>query len=362
MNKAVIVTYPDDKTIEEAYALAEAADYVPVSTVTQDYLSRSRYGVGSGKAEELAETVRAMGADLIFFDERLGATQTYNLARLCGVEVKDREKIILEIFQKRAATAEAKLQVQLAELEYELPRARDKVRMAKKGEQPGFFGLGKYEIDVYTRMMKARIGTLHRKVGDVARRRRVLRRRRARQVFPSVALAGYTAAGKTSLFNKLTGEMKEVDAGVFTTLASTTRFIMIDGRKCLLTDTVGFISNLPTYLVDSFRSTLEDVSDAEVVLLIIDVSQSEEKLLRSYRSSMQVLADLEVHPERTVLVLSKADLVDEEKVEERKQMLGIVDSVTVSSTTGDGLESLFEAISSRLEGEPPSTEAAEIGA
>ena len=123
--------------------------------VTQSYLQHAKYGVGSGKAEELAKAVKEKGADLVIFDSALRASQAYALAKLCKVEVKDREKLILEIFAMRATTAEAKLQVQLAELEYEIPRARESVKMARQGEQPGFFGLGKYEADVYTRMMKA---------------------------------------------------------------------------------------------------------------------------------------------------------------------------------------------------------------
>jgi len=349
MSSAVIVTYPDKDVIEEAESLAEAAGYRPIAVVTQDFLSRAKFGVGSGKAEELSKVVREKGASVVLFDAKLLATQTYNLAKLCKVEVKDREKIILEIFQKRATTAEAKLQVQLAELEYELPKARDRVRMARKGEQPGFFGLGKYEIDVYTRMMKSRIGVLRRKVEDLNKRRAIFRERHKKLMFPTIALAGYTAAGKTTLFNRLTGERKEVDAGVFTTLAPTTRALTVGDEKCLLTDTVGFISNLPTYLVESFKSTLEGVSSASVVLLVLDVSQSDEKLRRSYVSSSQVLSDLEVHPARVVTVLNKSDLVEDEIVAQKKALLNLEDVVVLSAKTGLGIDGLTSAMASKIE-------------
>ena len=273
-NRALLVTHPDRDTIEEAESLARAAGYEPIGLVTQGFLQHAKYGVGSGKAEELARLAQEKEADLIVFDSALRASQAYSLAKLCKVEVKDREKVILEIFAMRASTAEAKLQVQLAELEYELPRARESVKMARQGEQPGFFGLGKYEADVYTRMMKSRISTLKRKVEAVDKRREIFREHRRKLAFPTIALAGYTAAGKTSLFNRLTGESKSVDAGVFTTLAPTTRAIMIGDRKTLLTDTVGFISNLPTYLIESFKSTLEEISYASIVFLLLDVSQS----------------------------------------------------------------------------------------
>jgi GTPase len=304
--------------------------------------------VGSGKAEELAAAVREKGADLVLFDSALRASQAYSLAKLCKVEVKDREKLILEIFAMRTSTAEAKLQVQLAELEYELPRARESVKMARKGEQPGFFGLGKYEADVYTRMMKSRISTLKKKVEGVAKRREIFREHRRKLAFPTIALAGYTAAGKTSLFNRLTGESKSVDAGVFTTLAPTTRAVMVGERKTLLTDTVGFISNLPAYLVESFKSTLEEISYASVVFLLLDVSQSAEKFLRSFESSAQALTELMVKPSRTIFVLNKCDLAPAELIQERKRELGSVEMAEVSATTGQGLENLLRLADSKL--------------
>ena len=342
------MTRPDSDTVEEAEALAKAAGYEPVGLVTQGFLHHAKYGVGSGKAEEVAQAVREKEADLVLFDSTLRASQAYALAKLCKVEVKDREKVILEIFAMRASTAEAKLQVQLAELEYELPRARESVKMARQREQPGFFGLGKYEADVYTRMMKSRVSTLKKKVEGVAKRREIFREHRRKLAFPTIALAGYTAAGKTSLFNRLTGESKSVDAGVFTTLAPTTRAVMVGQRKTLLTDTVGFISNLPAYLVESFKSTLEEISYASVVFLLLDVSQSAEKFIRSYESSAQALADLMVKPSRAIFVLNKCDLAPAELIQERKRELGPVDIVEISSKTGQGVEDLIRLADVKL--------------
>jgi GTP-binding protein HflX len=342
------VARPDRDTIEEAEALAKAAGYEPVGLVTQSFLQHAKYGVGSGKAEELAREVSEKQAHLILFDSVLRASQAYALAKLCKVEVKDREKLILEIFAMRASTAEAKLQVQLAELEYALPRARESVRMARRGEQPGFFGLGRYEADVYTRMMRSRVSTLKRKVEGVAKRREIFREHRRKLAFPTIALAGYTAAGKTSLFNQLTGESKSVDAGVFTTLAPTTRAVMVGNRKTLLTDTVGFISNLPEYLVESFKSTLEEISYASIVFLLLDVSQSEEKFIRSYESSARALSDLMVNPSRAIIVLNKCDLAPAELVEERKRELSPVQTVEVSAKTGQGIENLLRVADLKL--------------
>jgi GTP-binding protein HflX len=348
LSRALIITLPDKYVIEEAKELANAAGYEPVAVLTQKYLERAKYGVGKGKAEEAARLVAEHSIDMIVFDSSIDTSAVYNLTKLCKVEVKDREKIILEIFAKRVSTGEAKLQVQLAELAYELPRARNKVRMAKQGEQPGFFGLGKYEVDVYTRMMKKRMAVLRQKVDEIGKRRNVLRGGRQHSAFASVALAGYTASGKTTLFNKLTGETKQADSGVFTTLAPTTRALAVGGRNVLLTDTVGFISNLPTYLVEAFKSTLEEISLADVVLLLIDVSQPEEKFSRSYRSSLSTLSDLGVTPSRVLVVLNKRDLTGPEEIEMRKRSYNLDEAIPASAKTGEGMDELMKAIGSRL--------------
>lgn len=346
--KALLIHYPDKYVEEEAVALAEAGGYEPAARLTQRYLDRARYGVGDGKAEEAATIVREQEIGTVLFDGRLNASQTYNLAKLCKVEVKDREKLILEIFARRASTAEAKLQVELAELQYELPRARDKVRKAKSGEQPGFFGLGKYEVDVYVRMMKKRMGTLKRKVEEVKGRRELLMYRRAKTGFPTVALTGYTGAGKTTLFNTLTGEAKDVDAGVFTTLSPTTRGIDVDGRRVLVSDTVGFISRLPPFLIEAFKSTLEEVTYATVVLLLIDASQPLEKMATSHLSCVRTLADLAVPETKMLTVMNKVDRIGEEEFEEKLRKLGLKDAVAISAKTGRGLNELLQAISDRI--------------
>lgn len=348
MNRALLIHHPDAFEAEEARALAEAADYEVGAAITQRYLARARYGVGEGKAEEAAAIVREDDIQTILFDSRLTASQAYNLAKLCKVEVKDREKLILEIFAKRATTAEAKLQVQLAELSYELPKARDKVRRAKAGEQPGFFGLGKYEVDVYVRMMKRRMATLKRKVGDVSERREILRYRREKTGFPSVAITGYTGAGKTTLFNRLTGEKKEVDLGVFTTLSPTIRGIDIGRKRVMVSDTVGFISRLPTYLIEAFKSTLEEASFANLVLLLVDASLPPERLSANLQSCLDILAELGVPASKVLTVLNKSDLAGVERIGEMMRGTGLQEGVPISAKTGQGIAELLEAIGTRL--------------
>ncbi|MGD0397170.1 MAG: GTPase HflX [Nitrososphaerales archaeon] len=350
MTRVVLIHYPDAYESEEVNALAKAAGYEVVGSLTQRYLSRAKYGVGEGKAEKASELVRETNAEKVIFDSQLSASQSYNLAKLCKVEVEDREKLILEIFAKRASTAEAKLQVELAELAYELPRARDKVRMAKAGEQPGFFGLGKYEVDVYVRMMKKRVATLKKKVREVSERRKIFRYRREKTGYPTVAITGYTGVGKTTLFNRLSGEKKEVDAGVFTTLSPTTRGIDIGPRRVLITDTVGFISRLPHFLIEAFKSTLEEVSLATVVLLLVDSSLPAERMALNCGSCFETLSELDVPDSRILTIMNKSDLVTREELGEKMWQAGIRDATFVSARTGQGIAQLLHEVSLRVEG------------
>lgn len=348
MVRALLIMYPDKFAIEECVALAESAGYQPVAMLTQRYLSRSKFGIGEGKAEEASRVVREQEIEKIIFDAKLKASQAYNLAKICKAEVIDREKLILEIFAKRASSAEAKLQVELAELTYQLPRARDMVRVAKMGEQPGFFGLGKYEVDIYVRMIKKRISILKRKVEEIRRRREAFRIRREKTGLPSVAITGYTGSGKTTLFNLLSGERKEVDAGVFTTLSTTTRGITVAGRKFLVSDTVGFISRLPHYMIEAFRSTLEEVSTSDVVLLLSDASLPEERLLKNFDTCIETLQDLGVGQGKILHVMNKVDLVGEDEALKKSRMLGINDPIVISAKKGTGIDRILNEISSRL--------------
>lgn len=348
MTRAILIHHPDAYESEEVRALAEAGGYEVVGSLTQKYLSKAKYGVGAGKAEEAAELVRETKAEKMIFDSSLTTSQSYNLAKLCKAEVVDREKLILEIFARRASTAEAKLQVELAELAYELPKAKDKVRIAKTGEQPGFFGLGKYEVDVYVRMMKKRVSTLRKKVRMVSERREIFRYKRERTGLLTVAITGYTGAGKTALFNRLAGERKKVDAGVFTTLSPTTRGIDVDGRRIMLTDTVGFISRLPHFLIEAFRSTLEEVSQATTVLLLVDASLPSVRMAMNCRSCFATLSELDVPDSRIVVVMNKSDLITKEELTQRMQQAGIRSAALVSAKTGDGIPGLLHELSELL--------------
>lgn len=349
MNKtsAILITYPQEDSIKEAYALADAAGYSIVKVVTQHYLTKSKYGIGSGKAEEVAEMVEEVKPKVIIFDEVLKPTQSYNLAKLIHLEIIDRERLILDIFEKRASSAESSVQVKLAQLRYEMTRAREKVRLARQGEQPGFFGLGRYEVDNYYRDIKRRIAVLKQKLGKVSKRRDLYRYQRTKQGFPSVSLAGYTSAGKTTLFNTMIGEGHDIGKGMFTTLATYARALELKNGKVLLSDTVGFISKLPAYMIEAFKSTLDELTYSTLVLLVMDMSEPLTEVARKYDSCVDILNELHVPQTKVLYVLNKVDLTSEEEALEKAKQLGLLENrryVTMSAKTGENIERLKEMI------------------
>lgn len=349
--KAILITYPVDQTVKEAASLADAAGYSIIRTMTQRQITRSRFGIGRGKAEEVKEMVQELRPDVIIFDEVLKPTQMYNLASLCKIEIVDRERLILEIFERRASTTESQIQIKLAQLRYDMARAREKVRLARAGEQPGFYGLGKYEADVYFLDIRRRAAVLKKKLEREETRRQLHRNQRAKVGLPTVSLAGYTSAGKTTLFNTLTGETKATDKNVFTTLSTFTRAIDLAGDKVLLNDTVGFISKLPAYMIDAFKSTLDELTYASLVLLVIDVSEPIEEIATKYDSSLDVINEFEVPGTRIVYVLNKVDLTNPEDAFDKAGQLGILDSgrvLPVSARTGYNVDQLKSLVRSML--------------
>ncbi len=351
MSSAILITYIQQDSIKEALALAEASGYKVIKTITQRYLNKSRYGIGAGKAEEVKEYVNELKPDVIIFDEILKSVQVYNLAKLLHIEIIDRERLILEIFEKRASSAESRIQVKLAQLKYEMTRAREKVRLARQGEQPGFFGLGKYEVDNYHLDIKRRMSILKEKLNKISIRRDLHRHQRIKQGFPSICLAGYTSAGKTTMFNFLTGENYDNDKGIFTTLATYTKAFQLKEEKILLSDTVGFISKLPAYMIEAFKSTLDELTYAKLVILVIDISEPFDEIEKKYDSSIDTLNRLQVPQTKILNVLNKIDLTSEEEALEKAMHLDILNNrryVMISSKTGYNFEYLKEIINNMI--------------
>ena len=339
---AILITYDRSDAVDEAVALCDAAGYRVVHTIKQRFLLRPKYGIGEEVMRRLGDDADRLDPDVIVYDEALRPSQNYNLASRLHRNVLDRETLILEIFERRASSSESRLQVKLAQMRYEAGRAKEKVRLAKMGEQPGFMGIGKFEVDVYYNDIRHRMNSVRAKLAKAGRQRMLHRQGRKRMGFKTVSLAGYTSAGKTTLFNALTGEEREQGEELFTTLSTTTRRFHAGGEPFLVSDTVGFISKLPAYMIEAFRSTLEEMIHADVTVVVLDVSDGDADLRRKYRSCMGTLSQLGVERGRMVFALNKADRITEEQLAARVGVLGMDSKrwAAVSALSGRGLDSL----------------------
>jgi GTPase len=341
--KVIVVTYPDSFRLQEAKSLVDSLiDCQIVKVVTQKYLNHSEYGLGSGKAEEVKQLVKEFNADQIVVDEHLTSKQIHNLEKLTGTQVIDRERLILNIFYSRAVTTEAKLQIELAEIKYEMPRIRENAKLTSGSERPGKGGMGVYVVDVKFRDLKRRMSFIKEKLADAHQKRELYHQQRLKAGMPIVSLIGYTSSGKTTLFNLLTSENKETSNSLFTTLSTTTRSYKIDNRDLLLIDTVGFISRLPHYMIDAFKSTLEESLASDLILLLIDMSEKIEDIRIKYESCWDVLDELKVDKSKVFVILSKFDSVtdSEQTRNDIARDLKISNPLAISSKTGYGIHKL----------------------
>ena len=301
--------------------MAESAGYTVAGKIEQVREPDSRYQIGAGKVEELAKLIKEKGAQKIIFDNPLKSVQAYNLAKATGVEAIDRFQLILEIFTRRATTTEAQLQIQLARQQYELAHAKERVRLARMAEQPGFMGLGAYEVDIYHEAVKKQVHTIRRKLKKIRGKRLLHRERRTELGFSSISLAGYTNAGKSSLFNALTEEEVQVDESLFTTLSTTTRLAEFSKKRFLLTDTVGFIDRLPLTLIEAFHSTLEETIYSDLILLIMDVSEPINIIEKKLAVCLETIERIEASGIPMITVLNKIDLLPETEVHQKLEKL-----------------------------------------
>jgi len=351
MKSAILITYDKEDSINEAKGLCDAAGYEVIQTIKQKFLKKPKYGISGGVLEILEETSEKLRPDVIIFDEILKPNQNYNLASVLHREVLDREALILEIFESRASSAESKLQVKLAQLRYEMSRAKEKVRLSSMGEQPGFMGIGKFEVDVYSNDIKHRMQTIRSKLEKAGKQRELHRQGRKRMGFKTISLAGYTSAGKTTMFNKMTGETKTQSKELFTTLSTTTRRVMINQEPFLISDTVGFISKLPAYMIDAFKSTLEELVHTDIIIVVIDISDSLLELKKKFTSCMRTLSELDVENSKMVYALNKVDLLEMNEIEQKIDFLNLTENkkcISVSSKTGKNVNYLKELIKNEI--------------
>jgi len=340
-------------TLDELGLLADTAGAVVVGRMMQE---RPRidptFFVGKGKAEELALLAKDLKADVVIFDDDLSPGQSRNLEELVEVKIIDRSRLILDIFASRAQTHEAQTQVELAQLNYMLPRLTRQwthlSRQAGHGGTTGGIGTrgpGETQLEVDRRALRSRIGSLSRALDHIVRHREVSRKGRS-NVF-RVALVGYTNAGKSTLMRALSGADVFIEDRLFATLDSTTRRVFLGyNREILLTDTVGFIRKLPHHLVASFRSTLEEVVEADLLLHIVDVSHPacEDQI----GSVLEALDDLGIADHSTVMVFNKIDLI-EDPAKKSAMNAEYPGSVWISASRELGMDELRSAIYNQLE-------------
>jgi GTPase len=347
LTKIILVTYPDSFRLEEAKSLVESLPQVKtIKIFTQKYLDRSKYGMGGGKAEEIKNFLKESGSGAvqqIIVDEHLTTKQIHNLEKLTEVQVIDRERLILNIFSSRATSTESKLQIQLAEIKYQFPRVRETSKINSGSERPGKGGMGEYVVDVKLRELKRQMSFIQQKLEYAHKKRDLYHQQRMETDLPVVSLVGYTSSGKTTLFNLLTESNKETSDDLFTTLSTTTRSLKINSNtKVLLVDTVGFISRLPHYMVDAFKSTLEESLGADLILLLIDSSETIEDIRVKYWSCWNVLGELGVDKSKVCVILTKYDddNMHSEKIREIARDLKLSDPMVISSKGGYGIHKL----------------------
>jgi GTP-binding protein HflX len=349
----LIAAGPDDPELGELRELLRTAGVAVTGELTQrrPKPDPDRY-LGKGKLAELKRAVGESDANLVAVDDELLPRQERNLEEAIGVPVIDRTAVILDIFADHAHTAEGKLQVELAQLEYNLARMRglwthlERLGAGRMDGGIGTRGPGETQIETDRRLARNRISALRRRLEETKSTRRVMRQERERAGLPTVALAGYTNAGKSTLLNALTGADVGVRERLFHTLDPTTRSLDIAGRDYLLTDTVGFIRKLPHQLVDAFSATLEEAMGADLIVQVADASVSEDELAEMLAAVDEVLVEVGAAERPRLLALNKIDLLGDDR--RRELSFRYPRAVQVSGETGEGLEELRHAIEGRF--------------
>jgi GTP-binding protein HflX len=353
MEKALLVTvkfkheddeWPIDDIAAELEELVIACGVKVVENVksicdkpTPNYL------IGSGKAKELAELLQAHDADVLIFSRDLSGTQQRNLEEITGKKIIDRTQLILDIFARHAKTPEGKTQVELAQLQYLLPRLIGKgLILSRIGGGLGTRGPGEQKLELDRRRIRSRIDSLNKDLKALNERRKIMRKKRTDNSVPLVALVGYTSAGKSTLLNSLTGAEQIVSSGLFTTLDPLARTLQLDnGEKIVISDTVGFLHNLPHNLIKAFQATLEEVVQADLLIHVLDISSPH--VYEYSKAVFTVLGELGVDDKPIITALNKTDLF-QDKIMMENMAADFVNPVLISAKLKEGLDKLTSTV------------------
>lgn len=334
------------ESMEELAQLAHSAGAEVVGQVTQRLQQPTApFYIGKGKAEHVAAQCQAESVTSVIFDDELSPAQGRNLEKLTSRKVLDRTQLILDIFAQRARSREGRLQIELAQLQYLLPRLTGMWNhLSRQTGGIGTRGPGETQLEVDRRRIQERIARLERDLAEVRKHRSIQREGRRRHHWPVAALVGYTNSGKSTLLNQLTGAEVLAEDKLFATLDPTTRQLMLpNNQKMLLTDTVGFIKKLPHTLIESFKATLEEVREADLLIHVVDLSHPH--FSEQMAAVDTVLRELEAHGKQTITVFNKVDLVENPN---RAQLRDLPASVAISARHRTGLEQLLEELQNQL--------------
>ncbi|MFH0774789.1 MAG: GTPase HflX [bacterium] len=340
MKEATIIVdvHPDkSSSFSELSSLVETAGGKVLAELIQKGKPDAAFVLRKGKLAELKELVERFKARLVVFNQELSGTQTRNLEERLEAKVLDRTGIILDIFAQRAETSEAKLQVELAQAQYILPKLTgSSFHLSRLGGGIGTRGPGETKLESDRRRIREKIARLKKTI-DIVKKERIEQRKNRKKHFLNAAIVGYTNAGKSTLFTRLTKKQVYADNLLFATLDPTTSKIRVEGRDITLTDTVGFIQNLPTNLISAFSATLLEVIEADIILHIVDVSNPDFR--EQIQSVEKILEELGAALSPRITVFNKADLVDKELSQQVRQGFSI--SVAISALSGEGIEELL---------------------
>ena len=345
--------------IDEISDIAKAAGYSVVDQVTQHRDSvDSAYCVGKGKIDEIEKTVTEDSIETVIFTRQLSAGQVFRIKKKLGdVHVLDRNLLILEVFEKRCTTTEAKLQIALARLRYTFSWGRESVRMRGiTSEQMGRGGPGQYPYEAYEAMSRKRISKIEGELRDIRSKSGRLRERRGKAGFRIVALTGYTQSGKTTLFNRLASESKEIGLGPFTTLSTFARKVSTQAKgdssdSFIMIDSIGFIEDLSPLLLNAFHTTLNELANSDLVLLFVDGSDDLGTVIRKITASREIM-NKEIHGVPVLICINKVDVATREHLDrvfaETRRIFEGDEILEISSKTGANLPKLLRRISEKL--------------